>query len=227
MASETNLLEHSILNSDSFLTLMSHGLASRWSTAPLEVAILGGFTLCFGTFTWALQGGLFAKTADRNVGITVTRVLGLVCIAAHSAALLLNFNGQAEGSEVAALVLYGGALGLFTATMRALRHRRLTLAFSTDAPTELIANGPYRVIRHPFYTSYLIAWTAGVVATGQPWLLLTVLGMGTLYVLAARQEEAKFQGSALATAYRTYATTAGMFFPRLTRLLPALRGGTA
>ncbi|SMB77749.1 Protein-S-isoprenylcysteine O-methyltransferase Ste14 [Deinococcus hopiensis KR-140] len=221
-----DILEHSTLHSNTLLTMVSQDLALRWSASPLELAVLGGFTLCFGAFTWAMQGGLFAKTSDRNIGITVTRVLGLVGLVAHGTALIMHIDGQASWSEGAALLLYGASLTLFTSAMRTLRARQLTLAFSTDTPNTLIANGPYRVIRHPFYTSYLIAWTAGFVATSQPWLLLTVLAMGTLYVFAARQEEAKFRDSPLATAYEAYASMTGMFFPKLNRLFPALRGGT-
>lgn len=219
MASATDVLDRSILDAGSFFRLIAQNLAFHWSASPMELLMFAAFVFCFGFFAWALQGGFFTGTPDRNVGITVTRILGLVCVFTQGTVLVRSLDGALQWPEIVALALYLAALALSLAAARALRGRRLTLAFSSDTPRELIAHGPYRVIRHPFYTSYLLAWTAGPVATGEVWLLLTVLAMGALYAVAARQEEAKFLNSSLSGAYRAYAASAGMFFPRLSRLL--------
>ena len=68
-------------------------------------------------------------------------------------------------------------------------------------------------VRHPFYLSYLLCWTAGVLATGRAALAATVAFMGWIYWRAAVKEEAKFAASPLGAEYRRYAARAGRFVP--------------
>jgi protein-S-isoprenylcysteine O-methyltransferase Ste14 len=106
-------------------------------------------------------------------------------------------------------------LMLFWWAIKTNRENRLSAAFSSDLPSQLVDRGPYRFIRHPFYTSYLLTWVAGIPASGQAWLLVTVAVMFTIYFKAARMEEEKFRRSDLSENYRRYASRTGMFFPRL------------
>jgi protein-S-isoprenylcysteine O-methyltransferase Ste14 len=88
-------------------------------------------------------------------------------------------------------------------------------AFIRVAPTSLTTAGPYRVIRHPIYSAYLLAWCAGAAIAGQPLLLVCVAYMGLLYTIAARREERWFLASPLASRYRQYQQRTGMFFPKV------------
>jgi protein-S-isoprenylcysteine O-methyltransferase Ste14 len=92
-----------------------------------------------------------------------------------------------------------------------------------EAPlcAHLVEGGPYRLLRHPFYCSYLLAWTAGIAATGRWWLIPTVLVMLAIYVRAARMEEDKFTRSPLAAAYERYRSQTGMLLPNPAKLFRA------
>jgi protein-S-isoprenylcysteine O-methyltransferase Ste14 len=111
--------------------------------------------------------------------------------------------------------LHLAALALFATAVRATHTQRLTLAFDRDAPLFLIARGPYRQIRHPFYASYLIFWVGCVVATLTAPCLLALLVLSAVYVFAARAEEAKFEASSLSADYRDYRRRTGFFWPRV------------
>jgi protein-S-isoprenylcysteine O-methyltransferase Ste14 len=115
--------------------------------------------------------------------------------------------------SAAGTALFVGALALFLAAAQATRWRRLTPAFSRDVPEHLACSGPYRVVRHPFYTAYLLTYVAGWVVTGVAALLGVVAGMTILYAVAARREEQKFGRSPLAQDYAQYAARTGMFWP--------------
>jgi protein-S-isoprenylcysteine O-methyltransferase Ste14 len=112
-----------------------------------------------------------------------------------------------------AMVLYGCAAALYGWSLAAHGRGRPGFAFSEVTPRLLVRAGPYRFVRHPIYTAYLLAWLAGPVLSGQPWLLVTTLWMAAWYYRAARQEEREFAGGDLAEEYKAYRDQAGMFFP--------------
>lgn len=61
-----------------------------------------------------------------------------------------------------------------------------------------------------------VALVAGVAATMQPWLLVTVVGMTILYARAAYIEEERLAASALAATFADYRKRTGMFVPLIT-----------
>ncbi|MCW0181487.1 MAG: isoprenylcysteine carboxylmethyltransferase family protein [Zavarzinia sp.] len=116
-------------------------------------------------------------------------------------------------SFVPALVLLLASAALYGWAIMTTRRQRLSLAFSGDEPDFLVAEGPYRLIRHPFYTAYLLYWIGGTIAARQPLLLIAVAVMAAGFTWAALREEAKFASSRLAPAYDAYRRRTGMFLP--------------
>jgi protein-S-isoprenylcysteine O-methyltransferase Ste14 len=119
------------------------------------------------------------------------------------------------GRAAAAFALLAAALGLFGWTAWTNRARKLGLAFAGAVPTHLQTRGPYALVRHPFYTSYLLGFAGGAVAAGTPWLAPALAAGALTYWRAAREEELAFAGTPLAGAYRAYAARVGMFVPGL------------
>jgi protein-S-isoprenylcysteine O-methyltransferase Ste14 len=136
----------------------------------------------------------------------------LVCTLAQMTALFWAGTAGA-GLAWAGVAGFAAAQGLYWWALAAHGRRRPAFAFVPAQPTGLVQGGPYRLVRHPIYTAYLLAWLAGAAAAGQPWLLLTVALMGTLYYLAARQEERSFLAGPLAPQYQEYRRRTGMFLP--------------
>lgn len=108
-------------------------------------------------------------------------------------------------------------LVLFFYCSAIIRSNKLSIVFSADSPEFHISRGPYAVVRHPFYTSYIL--TYGALALVAQDILLTVLclGMFITYYSAARYEEKKFLNSNLKSSYQKYQTQTGMFFPRIAK----------
>ena len=116
-------------------------------------------------------------------------------------------------------LLIGGMLGIgaqavFWAAIGAHGIHRPSGAFATTAPSWLVRQGPYRWVRHPFYTAYAMAFVAGAVFAQSRWLWVVPAWMVTMYVLAARQEERLIMSSPLAPAYSAYRKEVGAFCPR-------------
>jgi protein-S-isoprenylcysteine O-methyltransferase Ste14 len=179
---------------------------------------------CLGSYGWGMRR-FFSQPAGDTAGMAAIRICGLVFAVLHAGALVLTPH-IAAGQILAAISLYLLALGLFWWAIRT-NSCPLSAAFSPDAPQHLVDQGPYRFIRHPFYCSYLLTWTAGVVATRSLWLLPTLAVMLVIYIRAARMEEDKFMRSPLAGPYRRYRSRTGLFLPNPFKLLVARRAWRA
>jgi len=163
----------------------------------------------------------FIQPAGPNTGMQITKICGLLFSVLHFALIVSRGDiPPAEGFLATALyvfatMLYVTSLFLFWWSVQTNRGKPLSTVFSPDLPKHFVSHGPYAWIRHPFYTSYLLAWLAGVVATGRVWLLSTVLVMVTIYWRAALLEEKKFFQTALASLYAGYRARTGLFAPSL------------
>ncbi len=116
---------------------------------------------------------------------------------------------------VVAGALLAAAFALFLWAARANRERPLLLAFAPNAPEHLQTGGPYALVRHPFYVSYLLAFAGGLAAAATPWLVPVVAVGAFTYWRAAAREERSFATSPLRDAHRAYAARVGMFVPRI------------
>jgi protein-S-isoprenylcysteine O-methyltransferase Ste14 len=165
----------------------------------------------------------FIQPAGSTTGMQITKTCGLLFSVLHFAMIVLQANAH-SGRGLLATLLYCSSLVLFWWAVYANREKPLSAVFSPDLPMHFVSHGPYTWIRHPFYTSYLLTWLAGVVATGDLWLLSTVLVMVTIYWKAAILEERKFFQSALASLYVAYRSRTGLFAPSLVSLWMYFRG---
>lgn len=176
---------------------------------------------CLGSFVWGMRA-FFIQPAGYTKGMKFITISSGICAIIQLAAIISAADVPLKWTLVATLA-YLGSLALYWWTISVNRKTPLSAAFSPDTPTHLVQHGPYRVIRHPFYASYLLMWTAAVPASADWRLLITVLFMIAVYVSAARAEERKFSNSALAGAYQEYRSRTGLLVPNPLKLLLAGR----
>lgn len=119
---------------------------------------------------------------------------------------------------VLSVALLAAAFALFAWAARTNRARPLPLAFAAHVPEHVQTAGPYGLVRHPFYASYLLGFLGGFVAAGTLWLVPALAAGLLTYWGAARGEEASFAASPVGEEYRAYARRVGMFLPRPWRL---------
>jgi protein-S-isoprenylcysteine O-methyltransferase Ste14 len=112
-----------------------------------------------------------------------------------------------------ALMIFGG--WMFRATIAASRNGGLRFAFDEEGPRSLVTAGPYRVVRHPFYVSYIVFWAGWSIAAWSWVALLPFAILVVIYVVAARMEERLFAGTPMAAQYEDYRRQTGFFWPRL------------
>jgi len=165
----------------------------------------------------------FVQPAGSTTGMQITKFCGLGFSVLHLSAILTR-STLSPGQAQLAAVLYLMSLGLFWWSIHANRENPLSAVFSPDLPQHFVKRGPYMWVRHPLYTSYLLTWLAGAIATGRLWLFPSFAVMVMIYWRAARHEEEKFFRSALASVYAAYCSRTGLFLPSLVGLLMHFKG---
>ena len=174
---------------------------------------LAGLMACLLSFNWGMYR-FFTIPGGGNAGIDSIKLVG-TCFGIGSLLAIPTLGVTSAVSCLLALLLCAASLTLFWWAIRTNRRRPLSFAFSDDLPDHLVCDGPYRRIRHPFYTAYLLSWLVVPVATGEFLTLLPFAVMAGIYSAAARVEERKFEATRLGEAYGQYRRVAGMFWPRL------------
>lgn len=183
--------------------------------ATLSIVAVALSAVCFASFAWSI-GWLFDRPEAGTPGaMRWLGVAGIVCFAAQQACLFYPSPDARPMLQVAGLALYGAAFGLFLWTVPFARQAKLRVAFAPSAATAVVARGPYRILRHPFYASYGLFWMAGVLASQRWELLASVLVMSAFYAVAIVREEREFLAGPLASEYGAYRARTGAVFPRL------------
>ena len=112
----------------------------------------------------------------------------------------------------ATICLYVLSLGLFWWAI--FTARSLDFAFS-DHVGNIVTTGPFRFLRHPFYTSYMLVWIGNTLLFDSVILWITLAYLMAFYFLSARKEEKIILQGKQAEIYKKYSQHVGMFLPRM------------
>jgi|SRR5215467_10922753 len=175
----------------------------------MRATVVTAALICFASFGWGMVRH-FERVGKPKPGMLFVGLVAPVFAGMHVFALFTRPLAHAG----IALILYTAGLTLFWFAVAATRGRGLAFCFQGHVPPMIIRTGPYRAIRHPFYTAYTLVWVAGFVATGWGPLAAIAILMASLYTYSARQEEAGLLRSAFGEEYRAYRRQAGAFLPR-------------
>lgn len=133
--------------------------------------------------------------------------------------LLLVESSSYRLSQSFGIVLSCISIGLIALTVGT---HRIPLALwhqnsENDRPKEIVTWGSYKYIRHPFYTSFILGWIAGI-AIVPHWIILALaLYSGLMLLYTAKKEELRLsnQEGPLGIEYKAYLKRTGRFFPRI------------
>lgn len=84
-----------------------------------------------------------------------------------------------------------------------------------DAPKSIVTYGAYKVIRHPFYASFLMAFLAAFLYAPQIGTLAALVAGFLILNGTAAREERRLSASEFGEEYKAYIGRTGRFFPRL------------
>ena len=133
---------------------------------------------------------------------------------------ILTMVGLSRPSHVWAEMIGLGAMllcnVLFWWAIKETAHAKLASYFNDDrTPHCLIQTGPFALIRHPFYASYILFWMGWSIAVWHPASLIPAITMLVYYIKAIKDDEADFYNSSFSNDYENYASRTGAIFPKI------------
>lgn len=144
--------------------------------------------------------------------------LCVVVLAVAQAAGVFMLEPRSDPFVFAAAGLYLASILLFLSAIEAAKRTRLQRSFvDLPLPDRLITDGPFRWVRHPFCTGYLMSAAAGPIAIAHPVMLAIAAPLMAVTVAAAFREERVWLSGARADEYRDYQKRTGMLVPFIGR----------
>ena len=166
----------------------------------LEWALAGAGGTTFIIFAVALQN-FFVQPATLSRGQRLFQDLSVLMGVTHGLGLLV-LDSETDLRAGIGIAMYVAATALFLSAIEAARRTPMTRTFVYEPKCNtIIRGGPYRIIRHPIYLSYSLAWSAAPTATHSLFLAVSALGMIACYVLSAREEERRMTLGSLRGEY--------------------------
>jgi len=173
------------------------------------VTLVGGAVV--GAYIWSVRNHFVSDVMPAGARIIAAAVTTSTIIMLALTWLI----SQPLPAQLAGLAIQVFSVWIFFAAIQASRQARLRFVFDPAHPHSLVDQGPYRLVRHPFYVSYSIFWFGWGVATWSVFAIPSVVVLIWLYIKAARLEESNFEASPLSGEYQAYRSRTGFFVPKL------------
>jgi protein-S-isoprenylcysteine O-methyltransferase Ste14 len=178
--------------------------------------LLAGSAVAGVTF-FAVGLTLYFERSPRPPWVLALHYLSMVLVLAQVAGVFV-LEPRADAFVSLAIVMYTVSVLLYLAAIESAKRTRLQRSFiDHPLPDRLITDGPYRWVRHPFGSGYLLGALAPAIAIDDVRMLLVALPLVAATVYAAVREERVWLASARGDEYREYRRRTGMFIPFIGR----------
>jgi protein-S-isoprenylcysteine O-methyltransferase Ste14 len=142
---------------------------------------------------WIISARSAKRSSGKPAKFVTIQVVGAL-IVVILVRLVLDFTGHGSATNVRNPVLQGVGLVILLLGMAFAIWARVCLGTNWGMPMtrradpELVRTGPYRYVRHPIYSGWLLGIVGMVVAVNVYWLVLLVL-VGAFLTYSAMREE--------------------------------------
>jgi protein-S-isoprenylcysteine O-methyltransferase Ste14 len=177
----------------------------------LHLAVVFWLLIPFLYFMTA-AANIFTIPALANTGAVLGElsfVSGMLCV------LLMGlFHGLLLPPALCGCVLASCSVMQYEWARRTVLDRNFYIALSGEVPPAICETGPYRYTRHPFYSSYMLAFIAVAVAFPSPVVACVCMVNVGFFIYLAFDDERVLLGSTLGGSYQAYRARVGMVVPR-------------
>lgn len=180
--------------------------------------MLGIFILNIASYVYSILYTFKKAETMENTSYRVFQIVTLICWGIYfheiyKVGYVLNFY------SVVATVLSILMLGSFWYLNNFIKNKNFHLIFSNNKPDIFLKMGPYRYVRHPFYSTYIIFYFSVTLYCRTLPSLLCSLSLLLIYLYAADWEERRILNSDYGTEYLKYKRSTGMLFPKFKKYI--------
>lgn len=159
----------------------------------------------------------YFERAPRPGWVLAVHYASLVFAMLQAGAVIL-LEPRPDPYVAVAIAMYVGAILVFLSAIEAAKRTRLQRSFiDLPLPDRLITDGPFKWVRHPFCSGYLLGAFAGPLAIASPVMIAIAVPLVVITVSAAFREERIWLAGTKAEEYRDYQRRTGMFVPFIGR----------
>jgi len=190
-------------------------LDSNNRTKIMTLELIANASICLTILYYAIMMVAYFRL-DKGIQLLRLALIGslFVCSLVLAASMLSNSHESPLRSCIAcALTILSNFL--FWSARRAHGTVKPSAAFSAILPSQINRNGPYAIIRHPFYAAYILVFAAGAISIGTLSAFVIPVVAIAIYYGASTYEESQLCQSDLGIEYRNYARNTGRFLPKI------------
>ncbi len=179
----------------------------------LNLALLLAYTTIIAALIWARFKHFKVDTAKAKR----TSLLYDPVVTLHigcTAYLLISSSSVTPLGFASAITAYLASAAIFFSCLPISKNFDFA---NSGKSNEIVTSGPYGVVRHPFYTSYIILWTSNTILFNSLILWITLIYLLVFYFHSASEEEKTILQGRCSREYELYRLNVGMFLPRITR----------
>ncbi len=175
----------------------------------LDILVTMAAIATIASYLWSVK--YHFESSALEVGAKFISFMVISCSIVFT--LLTWMLEQNSSVQLVGLIVQIFALALFWITIRETRTANLLAVFTDKNPGSLVTTGPYKFVRHPFYSAYLLFWLGWAIATGSWVSMVLFVIMFMTYWIAASGEEQKFEDTAMADQYADFKRGRTRFIP--------------
>ena len=172
--------------------------------AILTISTTIPFLLFASAGVWHFGGGHKSGTGLVSIASLFGVISVLYTIWTHDGNSLCKVLGVAL--QIVSLFLFGLCIG-------ASGRKKFGLALNENSPKELVTDGLYAIVRHPFYTSYIIFWIGSAAAACSIVTIFSAVILITIYFYISRRED-KLLARIFEDQFPKWHKNTGAFFPK-------------
>ena len=167
---------------------------------------------CYASFIWVIKCFFRIPAEGMPLWMRITGGAGLISMILQVIGATIYRSEHLIRLSVG-IALMSCSMLLFWWTILVTWRTKLAIAFGGEQSDFVKTSGPFGIVRHPIYLSYMLCWIGGAIVSNWPLTWCVPPAMFVLYWSAARAEELAFLSSSVQLQYREYARRTGQFVP--------------
>lgn len=156
----------------------------------------------------------FKRDVNEPFGMQLIRItsLGLFLINMMLAVIHIFLNEQVS-LIIVSLLLSIISIGLFSWSISTTKNKVLRLAYCDPSSEKLVVTGPYKYIRHPFYTAYILYWLSWLSLNNFSIIIVAFTFVIIIQYLLGIMTEEKYLSRKFNDNYCNYKSSTAMLIP--------------